>query len=285
MIKEFCYSLAEKRKTDEFTIEEIVDKTKLCPSVIRDIEKASLDKINPAYLKGFIKIYAAVLGIEIDEATLKELAAFNPVKVSSRRIQKKSSLSPLKIFNSNREPGGQSIPVNLEPSLPREKEKLSIEDKQGKAAVRREIPLAVKKNVILILSGIIGIVILINSIKFTAGKIYQAVNRPKVKAVVNVAVRPASEEETGFTGELSAFLKVNRDCFIRVKVDGKLLFEGILNKGTVEAWKGKDEIEFKISDGSAVHLEVNGKAIPALTAMRKPIKSLKITSSGISVDK
>lgn len=275
MIKEFCYSLAEKRKAEGFTIEEIVDKTKLCPSVIRDIEKANLGKINPTYLKGFIKIYSSVLGMEINEATLEELAAFNPSKVSARRLQKKTSFTPLKIFNGNRKPAVQPIPGNLEPP---------IKNKPVKATVRREIPLAVKKNAILILLGIIGVVILVNLIKFTAGKIYQAVKRSPAKVVVGSSVRQKPAEEIN-SGELTAFLKVNRNCFVRVKVDGKLLFEGILNKGTIETWKGKEEIEFKISDGSAVHLEVNGKAIPALTSMRKPIKSLKITPSGISVDK
>lgn len=284
MIKEFCYSLAEKRKAEGFTVEEIVDKTKLCPSVIRDIEKASLEKINPTYLKGFIKIYSSVLGMEINEATLEELAVFNPSKVSARRFQKKTSFTPLKIFNGNRKPAVQPIPCNLEPPAPLEKGKPPIKNKPVKATVGREIQLAVKKNAILILLGIIGVVILVNLIKFTAGKIYQAVKMSPAKVVVGSSVRQKPAEEINL-GELTAFLKVNRDCFIRVKVDGKLLFEGILNKGTVETWKGKEEIEFKISDGSAVYLEVNGKAIPALTSMRKPIKSLKITPSGISVDK
>jgi hypothetical protein len=44
-------------------------------------------------------------------------------------------------------------------------------------------------------------------------------------------------------------------------------------------------MELKISDGSAVYIEVNGKAIPELTSRRRPIKTLTITHSGISVEK
>jgi len=68
-------------------------------------------------------------------------------------------------------------------------------------------------------------------------------------------------------------------------VDGKLLFDGQLAEGAIETWRGDKEIEMKIRDGSAIALEVNGKDIPTLTSLRKPIKSLKITPSGIVIDK
>ncbi len=85
--------------------------------------------------------------------------------------------------------------------------------------------------------------------------------------------------------DITVSLTAKKKCFIRVVVDGKLLFEGALSQGAVESWKGTKKIEFKISDGSAVYLEVNGKPLPSLTSIRKSIKSLVITPSGISVDK
>jgi len=85
--------------------------------------------------------------------------------------------------------------------------------------------------------------------------------------------------------ELVATLTAKKNCFLKVMVDGKLLFDGQLAEGAIETWRGDKEIEMKIRDGSAIALEVNGKDIPTLTSLRKPIKSLKITPSGIVIDK
>ena len=96
------------------------------------------------------------------------------------------------------------------------------------------------------------------------------------------------EEATTSISEVEgveATLTAKKKCFLKVIVDGKLLFKGILRKGARETWKADKEIELKIRDGSAITLEVNGRLIPILTSLRKPIKSLKITPSGIVVDK
>ena len=72
---------------------------------------------------------------------------------------------------------------------------------------------------------------------------------------------------------------------MKVKLDGRIVFEGVLKKGSLESWQATEELEFKISDGSSVDVEVNGKLLPPLSKIRKSIKSLRITTKGISIDK
>jgi len=60
MIKELCNRLKEKRKELGYSIEYVVEKTKLHPLMIKDIEEGNLGNENPAYIRGFIKIYAAL---------------------------------------------------------------------------------------------------------------------------------------------------------------------------------------------------------------------------------
>jgi len=55
-IEELCVKLQQKRNDLGLTLEEVVEKTKLYPSVIRDIESGNLGNISKAYLKGYIKI-------------------------------------------------------------------------------------------------------------------------------------------------------------------------------------------------------------------------------------
>lgn len=264
MIKELSYNLAEKRKKLGITIEQAVEKTKLCPSVIHDIEEGNLINVGATYVRGFIKIYAAFLGVNIPEGIFEEISAGQKL---AKEQQKKN------IF---KKPAVKSAVLG-EHSFPKVFQK-----------ARKKITLAA--------AAIAAVFILFIFAKFIVGNIFkekkhvqvlpaQESSAIKPREVKKEVKKPAVVRSSNVTEDITASLKAKRDCFVRVKVDGNLLFEGILNRGSVEMWKGMQEIEFKISDGSAVYLEVNGDALPALTAMRKPIKSLKITHSGIAVDK
>jgi len=247
MIKEVCNKLREKRKELGYSIEYTVEKTKLHPSVIKDIEDFNLENIGSTYLKGFMKIYASFLGVDLG-SSLEELDSLKKPKKVERKIKKKDS----------------------QPALT-----------QTVQLIKRISP-EVKMKIIIVLAAIVLLWSLFIVGGFAAKKISKALQKETAKV-------PDTQEESfsgiGEAQELVVSLTAKKRCFLRVKVDGKLLFEGPLNKGIVETWKGNKEIEFKISDGSAVYLEVNGKSIPTLTSIRKPIKSLKINLSGISVDK
>ena len=240
MIEKVCTQFKEKRQNMGLTIEEVVEKTKLHPSVIRDLEEGDLHKINPTYLKGFIRIYANFLGVDLGEA-LEEIPSAQPKTEYPRTTVKKRSF--------------------------------------------KEIPPHTKKLIIQAVVGFfivwIGLIVVRGVFRGITG-FFKAQSAKKVERVEKkvVATKPAVNSE-----ELSVSLTVKRDCFLRVKVDGNLLFEGILSKGSIETWQAKDKMELKISDGSAIYIEVNGKAIPELTSRRRPIKTLTITHSGISVEK
>lgn len=274
MIETLGPRLKDRRKELNLTIEEVVEKTKLHPGRIREIEEGNLDKISPAYIKGFIRIYASFLGVDIGNV-LDEIPSLN-VQKKSEAVRKKPQIK-------------LAVP-QIKSAVPQKKE-----DKDNKVQPRFNKVIGFSFLAVIILWGVIVFG------KFAVQKIQSAVknysavkNKKPVKEIkktpapkVNlpkVSSKPKSADGIA-SQEITAALTAKRNCFLRVKVDGKLLFEGILRKGIVETWKGKKEIEFKMSDGSAVYLEVNGKPVPSLTAMNKPVKSFKITPLGISVDK
>ncbi len=240
MIEKVCTQFKEKRQNMGLTIEEVVEKTKLHPSVIRDLEEGDLHKINPTYLKGFIRIYAKFLGVDLGQS-LEEIPQAQPKTEYPRTTIKKRNF--------------------------------------------KEIPPHIKKLIIQIVAGALALWLAFIVVRGVfRGVVGFFKNRP-VKRVEKVEKRIVKPEPIPNSQELSVSLTVKRDCFLRVKVDGKLLFEGILSKGAIETWQAKDKMELKISDGSAVYVEVNGKSIPELTSRRRPIKALTITHSGISVEK
>jgi len=248
VIKEVCRKIKEKRKELGYSIEYVVEKTKLYPSVIRHIEEGELENINSTYLKGFIKIYALFLKVELGTA-LEEITT--------------SKSSIIKRHKKTKKAEGRSIINSM------------IE------AARRISPEIKKKAVIIFLGAILLWGVFAVS-RFVVVKISGVFRRGIEK---QEEARPPASFTIDKGEEIVVSLTAKRKCFLRAVVDGKLLFEGVLDKGVIEVWRGNREIEFKISDGSAIYLEVNGISVPALSSMRKPIKSLKITPSGISVDK
>jgi len=56
MIEDLCKELKDKRENLGYDLEDIVENTKLHPSVIKAIENCRLSEISPVYLKGFITI-------------------------------------------------------------------------------------------------------------------------------------------------------------------------------------------------------------------------------------
>ncbi|MDP8290008.1 MAG: DUF4115 domain-containing protein [Candidatus Susulua stagnicola] len=251
MIKELCEKLKQKRRDLGYSIEYVVERTKLHPSMIRDIEEGNLINENPVYVKGFIKIYAAFLKVDMISATEAVDSTDSSLKAKDNKTRR----------------------INNSIFLNRVK------------AIIKKIFFAIKNKIIVILFVAFLLWLLFTVSSFIIrkiGKLFtgsKSVQRQEQKEESQVA--PVSLEGE----ELVATLTAKKNCFLKVMVDGKLLFDGQLAEGAIETWRGDKEIEMKIRDGSAIALEVNGKDIPTLTSLRKPIKSLKITPSGIVIDK
>ena len=251
MIKELCGKLKQKRRDLGYSIEYVVERTKLHPSMIRDIEEGNLIDENPVYVKGFIKIYAAFL--KVDMASPSE--AVDPTDSSLKAKDNKIK----RISNS-----------------------VFLDRIKG---IIKKIFSVIKNKISVILFAVFFLWLLFTLSSFIIrkiGKLFtgsKSVQRQERKERSQAA--PVSLEGE----ELVVTLTAKKNCFLKVIVDGKLLFDGQLTEGAVETWRGDKEIEMKIRDGSAIALEVNGKDIPTLTSLRKPIKSLKITPSGIVIDK
>ena len=252
MIKELCNKLKEKRKELGYTIEYVVERTKLHPSMIKDIEEGNLANENPTYIRGFIKIYAAFL-----------------------KVDRGSSLGEIGTL----EQGGRK----REPKL-RKIDRSIIFKRIG--SIIKKISPEVRKKIILVLAGIALLWVFFIVGSFVVGKVTKFFTTP-AKSIQEVQRKEKPEVAAVLSQEeeLVATLTAKKNCLLRVVVDGDLLFDGILEKGARETWRGDKEIELKIRDGSAITLEVNGRSIPTLTSLSKPIKSLKITPSGIVVDK
>ncbi|MFH1771716.1 MAG: RodZ domain-containing protein [Candidatus Omnitrophota bacterium] len=255
MIEEICFKLKEKRKELGYSIEEVVERIKLHPSAIHDIESANLHNVSPVYMKGFIRLYASFLGVNAEEALLEISPKQNQVKENKRQgILQRNSYS-----------------------------------KVIKTVFVSFIGIIVIWSFFSFLGLVFRKVFRHGSRRITAqskvSKLPVVPSRELEKVVKESKDDPVFDSSLQQGEDIMVSLSTKRDVFIRVKVDGRLLFDSVLKEGAVETWQAKNEMEFAINDGSAVYIEVNGKPISPLTALRKPIKRLTINHSGIKVDK
>jgi cytoskeletal protein RodZ len=242
MKEEFSKKLKTKRIELGISLEDAVEQTKLHPTVIKDLEEARWERISNTYLKGFLRIYCAYLGIPFDEGVLKDF--WSAREANSRK-------KPLKTRETKRQPLITLPPLNL-------------------------------KYVVVAVAGCVALVLLFSIVSWLRGLGSRKPDeRPQAPVVSTHEMTAQLAQGEGIYVTITA----KKDCFVRTRVEGHIVFEGILRRGTVESWKAKEKVEFKISDGSAVDVEVNGKLLPALTRIRKPIKSLTITPQGIMVEK
>ncbi len=245
-IQELAQEFRRRRQELGYSLEEVVEKTKLYPSAIKALEEGSLEKISPIYRRGFIKIYASFLGIDASEV-LKDIALFEE---EAKALPKGPGLK-------------KSLPLI---SLPRVSPKF-------------------KKVFFLSLLSLVLLFILAKGVSLIFKKISSKPLVQKKEEKPAPVQKPLVVTKPLKKGQVSLGISAKRDCFLRVRVDGKLLFEGVFRKGQSKVWQGTKEIELKAGDASAIYIEVNGKALPAISAGPRPIKSLKVDPSGINIEK
>jgi len=269
--------LKQLRLEKGISLEEVQKKTRIHLNVLRAIEGDSLSDLSPIYLKSFIKIYCNYLGVEIkDYLGASTQAQAEPVlnskigrPVGARAEKGRSfiknaavkinSLRPPKRFNK------LIFFVLLALLVVFTATKLFSLFKT-RATLRK---ISAEKNVISSVSA---------SLKQKARAGVSKKNA--VTAKDNAAFKMQKEITSGFLLGLLAKDK----CWISLKVDGRLVFHGLLAKGRFESWKAKDKIELSLGDAAAVELQVNDQRFPSLGRRGQSVRVL-INKDGLKIGK
>lgn len=241
------------------SLEEVHKKTKIHLNILKAIEEDSLVNFSPVYIKGFLKIYCKFL-----------------------RVNPKDFIS------------GYKDPQDIVKYRPDTKEKYAsfiktIPAKLSSFRLSRKIKLFF----IAILIIIFIAMVLFNlgkaiSSKRSSQKIKktQSTELKKANTVINTPKPKTLEvltpnKDTTFGIRLG--IRAKEDCWIRLKADGKVIFQNILKKGRQESWQVKERIELSLGNAGVVDLEVNGKIIPPLGRRGQALKNILITKNGLSV--
>lgn len=80
---------------------------------------------------------------------------------------------------------------------------------------------------------------------------------------------------------LSLRIETKDNVWMRVKSDGKVVFEHTLKKASTETWSAKKELELWVGKAEALNLSLNGTPLPSPGSGR--IKRIVINHSGLTV--
>jgi cytoskeletal protein RodZ len=263
--------LRKIRLEKEIKLEEIAEKTNIPLDCLKAIEEEEFDKLaSVVYAKGFVKTYANFLGL--DGSAL------------SKRVTCK-----------------KEVPFHLPGEISINRNKISKQQKR--ADLKNKILDYLEKHRKYIVLPIIGLIILFGLYKITNliilgirnisnknDKKVELVEQEKSVKSVKPEIQKKKVEEKIIKKKDNYFindshLKLNlsaiKNVWVLVEIDGKVIFEGVLEKGSNEIWIGNKNIRLKISDSSSIEMSINGKPIKGFREKGKVIKNMIITKKGI----
>ena len=248
---ETCGAKLKKIRLEKgISLEEVHKKTRIHLDLLKAIEEDSLINLNPVYIKGFLKIYCNFLRVDPAECMPDYKTSGNIVTpvLPSARLQK--------------------------PLLGRLADKLSFISSLNFKTIFK---------IVLIIIFIIGLFKLGKFISWRRALLKQKTNA--VTAVNKKSPLPTKPLKSEI-GIIRLAIRARDNCWVQLKCDGKMLFQGILRKGRTENWEAKERIEFSLGNAAAVDLEINGKIIPSLGARKgQALKNISITKEGLSIAK
>jgi cytoskeletal protein RodZ len=244
-------TLKDARLKRSITLEEVHTRIKIHPRVLQLLEENKFDKLpSPLFAKSFLKSYAEFLEINPEQIleSYEKQAKTEPeqvlyIKPAALRDQKPlldknaialplaaivvAALVALAIFLFNLA-GSWIADQKKNPAKPKAK---TVQTTKAKAA---------------------------EPAKAAAPK---EVEKPRTSAEWLRSVEQGNFPKIGKKTPLDLSIRAIDSVWIRVTVDGKVLFQSILQKGQTETWKAQDEFQIWTGNSSNMSLTLNRQSL------------------------
>ena len=245
------------------SLEDIHKKTKIHLDILKAIEEESLLNINPVYFKGFLKIYCKFLGVDPKDYVADYREPQYTVASVSTKKENKTSKMPL------------SSSVSL----------------LGFKFFKK---INFRKVIRVFLAFVVSLILLRGLFvfgRFVASKRVAVSEKDKGASPllgkkgqkIKTASGAPANKILSKTVRLGISAKGN--CWLQVKVDGKIAFQQVLKKGRFENWEAKQKIELSVGNAGVITLEVNGQPIPPLGRKGQAVKNIIITRDGFDINR
>ncbi|NQU73209.1 MAG: helix-turn-helix domain-containing protein [Candidatus Omnitrophica bacterium] len=245
--------LRKARLKKRASIDEVYRETKIHPKILNAMEEDRYDEfLNPTYAKAFLKSYCRYLDVDANKI------------LDGGDSLRKETQKPILEIKSERERSFISN-INWQEYI--------------KLAKRWALPIGV---------GLLGIFLGISLITLTTKAIkkikYSRPFRPKVRSAGTLST-PAIKTPLSIPKKepLTLIVKTKGDVWLKVKSDGKTVFQNVLKKESVEAYKAANEFVLWTGKGEYLDLVLNGN--PLGSPGKGVIKNINLTHKGLTIKK
>lgn len=304
--KKFGSFLKEARLTKNISIEEVSKHTKIHPNILKAIEAEDVQSLGSVYARSFIKIYAEYLGLD-KEDIVRRFDGLKTGAESSFARDSRQAAAPL-VFKGEsflsdttewlirilkKIPWGRIFVIVLvlfiflgvfkfvqnrrkRPALSALSEKIELSKTLNKK------PFLVQKQKKKTGAGVS------QTKKVPSPAIVSELTTPTVvkfqeeSKAPSILKAPVSKQEVE---KIILVLRAKEKTWLQVKVDGKIVFQGILAKGVAESWQAKEKIELWLGNAGVVQLEMNGRLLEKIGRPGQTLKHVVATKAGLSIEK
>ncbi|MDJ0795332.1 MAG: DUF4115 domain-containing protein [Calothrix sp. MO_167.B12] len=267
-LKEIVDSLIQARKEQSLSMEEIAMKTLIRPALLQALEEGRFEDLpEPIFVQGFILRYGDALGLDGSSLAEKFIAISNPPEseeVAPEVEQKTDIYIPifvpylvLVVF--------ASLILFYILNTSRKVETVSQStSSQQTSKVKTKAPKPVTSPSVSTPSVTpsptpIATASPTPSVTPSPTPIATASPTPSVTPSPTPSVTPSSAPK-----QLEVKLELQGESWVRVTVDGKKVFEGILKKGEEKTWKANKSLRIRSGNAGAVLISTNKQEAKAL---------------------
>jgi len=260
--------LKNTREAKGLTLEIVHEATKIPMDALRAIEEGySVRLLSPFYYRGFIKIYAEFLGLDVGEM-YKQYGLDQPPKPTT------------------------SVTVSARP-------KQEIGNIVFLEQMQEWVAFVFKPKTLKLIFKVIGFLLVLLLLFKVTGCITSHMNKKSIpfhdhsvvfmqekKGTIpreinhHESVKAQSEDN-----KVEVAVRAIKSTWIQVKADGNVVFQMTLSKGSMESWSADHRIELSGSNIDQLDMEVNGKHIGSLGGGERRIRKVLITQEGLTVKK
>lgn len=287
--------LKRAREVQGLSLDIVHEATKIPLDALRAIEEGyEIRMLSPFYYRGFVKMYADYLHIDAAEVIEDYKQEELPDHIDSEMEEFEIPLWITKFFTRERK---QKIVIVIGVILAlimffkiigfvmSRKPQPPVKNNVVKTkTVKREVKRVVKKP--LAKAPLQTPRKVIPKVKPKAApkivpKVAPLPPAPKPKPVKPFVVAPTPTVQK----DITLTVRANQNSWLRVKIDGKVVFQSTLRLGAVETWIADEEIEISGRNINQLEFELNGKMIGTLGRKDHNAKKVVVTKNGLSVKK
>ena len=246
--------LRAEREKNNLTVKDVEKGTSIRALYIESIEAGEYAKLpGEVYTKGFIRNYANFLKLDAAALVRQYMDENHPDAVPAVEEPVVTEVKP-----------AATAPVSS-PSPAAAKVKPTGSGYATGEDFRQRVQSSHKRQNLLLVAAVVLAVaggayyLMSNGDSAATKKSVSVTQQAKTPQQDAPAAKPADTAKKIDGVELGA--KFTDRCWTQVIVDGKTVYEGTMDKGKTETWKGKEKIVITAGNASAVEVKLNGKEL------------------------